>query len=118
MSLPLPPPDSATSQRLLGSLGYDQRFVGYRLQRRLGAHPVNLYGLVDLLALLCLDHPRVHIGKLADWVAAEVGDEELAERIRTIAEQPGSQHVRQLALAQLIESRLLQAVDALEPGRV
>jgi hypothetical protein len=112
---PLSSPDARTAQRLLGTVDYERRFVGYRLHRRLGAHPVDLYGLVDLLALLMLDQPRVHLVRLADWVATSLGDDALAQAIALIERGPGCEHDRHVALLRLVEARLLQAAEALEP---
>ncbi len=114
----LPSPDARLAQRLLGAVAYDERFVGYRLSRRLGVHPVDLYGVVDLLALLSLPHPRVHLVRLADWVARVVGDEVLAEHIAVIERGPGSERDRHVALGHLVEERLLQAASTIEPGQV
>lgn len=115
---PLPSPDHSLAQRLLGTVGYRQRFVGYRLHRRLGAHPVDLYGVVDVLALLSLPLPQVHIARLAEWVDREVGDAALAECIAAISQGPGSLRDRHLLLAQAVEARLVQAAQAVEPAGV
>ena len=115
---PLPPPDPALARRLLGTVAYDDRFVGYRLHRRLGAHPVDLYGVVDLLALLGLPHPRLHLVRLAHWVASVVGDVALARHITVIERGPGNERDRHVSLGRLVEARLLQAADVIEPGLV
>ncbi len=114
MSTLLPPPDRATAQRLLGTVGFEQRLVGYRLHQRLGAHPVDLYGVVDLLALLMLEHPQIHLVRLADWVAKEIGDPIMAERIALIERGPGCEHDRHRSLLRLVEARLMQAADVTE----
>ena len=78
---------------------------------------MDLYGLMDVLALLALAHPRLHIARLADWTGRVIGDGDLAARMAQIAGAPGSEHERHVALAGVLERRLLQAADALYQAR-
>jgi hypothetical protein len=114
----LSPLDTTTAQRLLRPVAWADRLVGWQLHRRLGALPIDLQSLPDVLALLTVTHPRLDLPGLARWCDTVLGDAPLARAIAdaAAADTPPVEQHRQTA--RIIEARLLQAIDKLDDAEL
>ncbi len=109
MSTTLPAPEPALALRLLRPVDHSDRLVGYRVNFRQGAVPVDLLSLGDVLALLQLPDLRLDLVALASWCRGVLHDPGLGQAIAAIAVSPGTPPVHHREVAEILEIRLMQA---------
>ena len=87
---------------------FKDRLIGSNLHERAGVKTISLYSLHELYMLLNKPYPQIELQKLEVWIRTVIKDEELAARIKTISEQPGSDLEKLLHMRDLIGLRLIQ----------
>jgi len=103
---------SAPSPKLISLISrevdFKERIIGSNLHERAGVKTISLYSLHELYMLLNKPYPQIDLNKMESWIRTVIKDEELAARIKTIREQPGSEFDRLLQIRNLVGLRLLQ----------
>ncbi len=101
-------PSKELAERILNEVGFEERMVGYRMQVSKGFMQIPLYSFEEVVGLLHVKYPYMEIYNLESWVRNIMGDEELADRIKTLAENDGSDLDKLLAAGRLMGQRLMQ----------
>jgi hypothetical protein len=87
---------------------FKDRLIGSNLHERAGVKTISLYSLHELYMLLNKPYPQIDLHKMESWLRIVIRDEELAARIKTVMEQPGSDLDKLLHMRDLIGLRLVQ----------
>ena len=87
---------------------FKDRLIGSNLHERTGVKTISLYSLRELYMLLNTPYPQIDLHKMESWIRMVIRDEELAARIKTFLEQPGSDLEKLLHMRDLIGFRLIQ----------
>jgi hypothetical protein len=87
---------------------FKDRLIGSNLHERAGVKTISLYSLHELYMLLSTPCPQIDLHKMESWIRTVIRDEELAARIKTFMEQPGSDLEKLLHMRDLIGLRLIQ----------
>jgi len=87
---------------------FKDRLIGSNLHERAGVKTISLYSLHELYMLLNKPYPQIDLHKMERWLRIVIRDEELAARIKTVMEQPGSDLEKLLHMRDLIGLRLIQ----------
>jgi hypothetical protein len=87
---------------------FKDRLIGNNLHERAGVKTIALYSLHELYMLLNKPYPQIDLHKMESWLRIVIRDEELAARIKTVMEQPGSDLDKLLHMRDLIGLRLVQ----------
>jgi hypothetical protein len=106
----LPEPSSALSGRILSEVGFNDRFIGYRLRQRTGAAPVTLYSFGEVFGLLSDPHPRIDFDRLEEWIRDVMKDTALADKIKEVVKEDFSGSEKTLRIRDLMEERLFGAI--------
>lgn len=112
MNITLPVPDSKLSRRILAAVPYADRLPAGRFRPPVGIIPGNIQSLHELHLLLTPDDrslPGVDPAKLADWVGNCVGDQQLAQQLRSLHNQELSYVEWCLQGFELVGNRVAQA---------
>jgi len=87
---------------------FKDRLIGSNLHERAGVKTIALYSLHELYMLLNKPYPQIDLHKMERWLRTVIKDEELAARIKTVMEQPGSDFDKLLHIRDLVGLRLTQ----------
>ena len=87
---------------------FKDRLIGSNLHERAGVKTIALYSLHELYMLLNKPYPQIDLHKMERWLRTVIKDEELAARIKTVMEQPGSDIDKLLQIRDLVGLRLTQ----------
>jgi hypothetical protein len=87
---------------------FKDRLIGSNLHERAGVKTIALYSLHELYMLLNKPYPQIDLHKMERWLRTVIKDEELAARIKTVMEQPGSDIDKLLKIRDLVGLRLTQ----------
>jgi hypothetical protein len=101
-------PSRSLASRILAEVGFEERFMGYRLHERAGAMPMTLYSFEEVVGLLMDSHPRIDFNGLEKWIREVMGDDELSRRIRGLIDRDTSERDRSHRIRDLMIERLLQ----------
>jgi len=101
-------PSRELVSRISREVDFKDRLIGSNLHERAGVKTIPLYSLHELYMLLNKPYPQIDLHKIERWLCTIIKDEELAARIKTISEQPGSDLEKLLHMRNLIGLRLSQ----------
>ena len=101
-------PSRELVSRISREVDFKDRLIGSNLHERAGVKTIPLYNLHELYMLLNRPYPQIDVHKIERWLCTIIKDEELAARIKTISEQPGSDLEKLLHMRNLIGLRLSQ----------
>ena len=101
-------PGRELKKRIKCETGFDGRFIGYRLHKRMGPIPVTVYSFKELYSLLNDPYPRIDFIALKQWILNVIKDTELAEIIGIIIEREESDHEKTSQIRDIFHARLAQ----------
>ncbi|HUT55873.1 MAG TPA: hypothetical protein VM658_20955 [bacterium] len=104
----LPKPSPELARQVLAPLSFKRRLVGHRLHPRLGAIPVSLYSLDEIVAFLSDVYAQLDLDDLQAWARDSIADHELAAAISAVAASDSSPFNKNQRLRMLLETRLHQ----------
>lgn len=107
-------PSEELRARVLGRVGFADRFAVAIVHEHTGPMPMTAYGFEQLANLLKVPGARPHFGELQRWVREVVEDEELAGRIAEAMEQGDSDLARAGPIRDLMQERLRQCQEMCE----
>ncbi|MCP4716894.1 MAG: hypothetical protein GY868_17355 [Deltaproteobacteria bacterium] len=103
---------SKPSRELAAQIGtevdFENRFIGYRLHKRMGPSPVTMYSFGEVVGFLCRPQPQIDFVALKAWVLTAMGDRELADRIGAVIAADTQPFQKNLSIRDLMALRLLQ----------
>ena len=101
-------PSRDMADKILKEVDFDSRLTGFRLNTGKGFMKVDMYSFEEVVGLLHVKYPYIEIDKLESWVRNTMEDAELADRIKELAENNGSELDKLLAAGRLMGQRLMQ----------
>ena len=107
-------PSSDLRSKILNKVGFENRFIGYRLSRS-GYSMVTCYQFEDVVKLLKMKSgskiskiSRVNFHGLEKWLREVIEDNELADRVSRAAKESKGEYFAAIAAGDLMENRLIQ----------
>ena len=102
------PPNNKIVLKILNSVSFEDRLIGYRLGERSGIAKISLYSFEEVIGFL--QGPFVHLDftDLERWAKLVLGDDELAKLISKAVEIESNDHDRIQRIKSLMEERLAQ----------
>lgn len=101
-------PSAAMAEVALQEVEFDNRIIGYRHHKRMGAVPVTLYKYEEIIALLSEKLPQIDYVELENWVRNIMGDPELADLIQDTGDSDLADVPRCKKIAELMFRRYIQ----------
>lgn len=101
-------PSEDLARRIRGELGFEDRFVGYRLRAGKGFLPVPVYSFAEAVGLLSAPDPFLELQLLEQWVREKIGDPELADLIAQQMATSVSLSLKLTRVRDLMALRLIQ----------
>lgn len=101
-------PDRKLKKRIREETGFHDRFIGYRLHKRMGPIPVTVYSLRELAILLNDPQPRIDFLSLKNWVNDVLTDLEMGSAIDAILKSDESDLQKTARVKHLVTTRLSQ----------
>ena len=101
-------PSKDMASKILNEVGFEERFIAYRLRERTGPIPITLYSFEEAVGLLNDPFPGVDFTRLEDWIREVMGDGELADKIRDVIARDISARDKTLCIRDLMVERLIQ----------
>ncbi len=105
---PLGEPGPDLAARIRREVPFEHRLTGYRIRRRMGPVPVDLYSFEEVLRFLCEDLPLLDWGRLERWLEAAVGDVELARAVGELSRTDAAESEKTSQIRGLMASRWIQ----------
>jgi len=105
-------PSEALSRKILSPVPFKARYPAGRLKPPVGIMPGDVRSLPELHLFLEPDDaslPGINLKALAEWVEASIGDRELAQSIRAIADTAANYVEGCLKVHEVVGYRLDQA---------
>jgi len=105
-------PSESLSRKILGPVAYNERLLAGRLKPRVGILSSDVRSLPELYLFLAPDGaslPGINLKALPEWIEASIGDEELADTIEGIVNEPVNYVEDCLKVYEVVGYRLEQA---------
>jgi len=101
-------PGAELAARIRCEVAFEDRLTGYRLRKRMGPVPVDLYSFEEVLRFLCEDLIHLDWGRLERWLEAVIGDAELARAVGEVGRIEGSEQEKTSRVRELMALRWVQ----------
>ncbi len=102
-------PSSELIARIQREVDFNDRLVASTIHERAGVKVISLYSLHELFMLLHNNpYPHIDLQRLERWLRTVIQDEELADRIKTIACQVENDFAKLHRVRDLVGMRLMQ----------
>ena len=106
--LKLAPPDNKIVFKILSSVNFEDRLIGYLVGERSGAERISLYSFEEVVAFLGSTLSQIDFKDLERWTRLVIGDEELGESISNAVKAEPNDQERTRRIRTLLEERLAQ----------